>query len=222
MERQGDDYLAIDVRDAQHTATGPPCSTRANRTGCHCRTSPVWRSGRGCGSCTPHSIIACTRLITTRTICGIPPMPTIIDVPRGWRTRLQAGARPRTPSRRRSRPAHVRPGPSRALTAGCPAGTVAGPGLCAPASARAGHRHAVYLRSGAGIARARRLCVAGSRRQRHSARPALARIAARRGHGPSPGRLVRPPAGRRPAAATPENTVRRSGVGPQEAMVGRG
>jgi hypothetical protein len=24
MERQGDDYLAVDVRDAQHTATGPP------------------------------------------------------------------------------------------------------------------------------------------------------------------------------------------------------
>ena len=68
---------------------GRPCSTRANRTGCHCRTSPVWRTGRGCGSCTPHRIIACIRSITARTFCGIPPMPTIIDVPRGWRTRLQ-------------------------------------------------------------------------------------------------------------------------------------
>lgn len=24
MQRQGDDYLAVDVRDAQYTATGPP------------------------------------------------------------------------------------------------------------------------------------------------------------------------------------------------------
>ena len=130
-------------------------------------------------------------------------------------------ARSRTPRRRRSRPTHVRPSPSRVLPAPCPAGTVAGPGVCAPASAKAGHRHAIYLRCGAGIARTRRLRVAGSRRQRHSAQPALARIAARRDYRPFPGRLVPPPAGRRPAAAIPENTLRRSGVGRPDATSGK-
>src|ERR1700722_15200757 len=65
------------------------CSTWANRSGYHYRTSPVSRGGRGCDSCTPRSIIACTRSITTRTFRGIPPMPRIIDVLRDWRTRLE-------------------------------------------------------------------------------------------------------------------------------------
>ena len=68
MEHQGDDYLAIDVRDAQYTATGPPLFYPGDRSACHCGTSPVWRSGRGCDSCIPHSIIACIKLISIRTI----------------------------------------------------------------------------------------------------------------------------------------------------------
>ena len=58
-------------RRAVHHDRAAPVLPGRTEAGCHCGTSPVSRSGRGCGSCTPHSTIACIRSITTRTIRGI-------------------------------------------------------------------------------------------------------------------------------------------------------